>query len=153
MDQSPVVPHIIVYVWLGIYISLVRISTFPFLVISDRLSFVTQEVDLAAGNSNQGNDRRALSDIIGFYFPSPHVSQRICTFFPPASPTQFPVHDRTFQYCKQGRMPVEILACQISHSVPRRTRYSCTRSISHDRLFACPLGLSFDGYWRVGARM
>lgn len=56
--------------------------------------------------ANQGNDRRALSDSIKFYFPFLHVSQRICTFFPAASPTQFPVHDMTFQYCKQAGCPL-----------------------------------------------
>lgn len=56
--------------------------------------------------ANQGNDRRAFSDSIKFYFPFLHVSQRICTFFPAASPTQFPVHDMTFQYCKQAGCPL-----------------------------------------------
>lgn len=102
--------------------------------------------------ANQDNDRRPLSDSISLYFPFPHVSQRICTF---SGCVPHPISGarQDLPILQTGRIPVEIRTCQISHPVSRRTRFSCTRSISHDRLFAWPLGLSLDGYWRVGAIM
>jgi hypothetical protein len=102
--------------------------------------------------ADQDNDRRSLSDSISLYFPFLHVSQRICTFFR-LHPHPISGARQDLPILQTGRMPVEIRTCQISHPVIRRTRYGCTRSISHDRLFAWPLGLSLDGYWRVGARM
>ena len=153
MDLSHVVPHIIVYVRPGIYISLSE-SLLP-LPSSYLTAFPSplRKWTLPPAIANQDNDRRALSDSVRFYFPFLHVSQRICTFFPGCIPHPISGARQGLPILHTGRMPVEIRTCQISHPVPRRTRYSCTRSISHDRLFASPLGLSVEGYWRVGARM
>lgn len=109
MDLSHVVPHIIVYVRLGIYIPLpVRIQS---LLLPLPLSFLTafpsslRKWTLPPAIANQDNDRRPLSDSISLYFPS-LMFHSTSVLFPAASPTQFPVHDRTFQYCKQAGCPL-----------------------------------------------
>lgn len=95
------------YVCLSLYIYLCQNLYYPFPSFLTAFPLSPWKWTLPPTIANQDNDRRALSDTISFYFLFLHVSQHICTFFfPAASPTQFPLHDRAFQYCKQVGCPL-----------------------------------------------
>jgi hypothetical protein len=157
LNLSHVVLHTIVYVRPEkLYISLSE-SLLPL-----PLSFLTafpsslREWTLPPAIANQGNDSQGYM-IVSFIISLSFMFHSASVLFSGCVPHPISGARQDLPILQTGRVPVEIRTCQISHSVPhsvpRRTRYCRTRSISHDRLFAWPLGLSTDGYWRVRAKM